>query len=253
MSILVNLIDRAATIITKPIEVIGDWAKEPLKHFEHKRNMQTKEHEIKCEIEAQIGKERIISEIKKAEDEHSVSLYIKKETEVKRVLEEIDEIRHEKQFERMFKLSNMLMEYKEHITKLDKELTKEIASMQIDLRERAYDLICSTQERIRDEQSRRRTEVKSYIKEIMEEFGDNERAMNSAWDESDRVLSSMADTVKKFENELLADIKRLNENIDRMASTGKEIIDQNIMQMHEIAKSDSKMLTSASMQDTKQI
>jgi len=78
-----NMFDKLDDIIYKPIEAMTDWAKEPLKKWEGEREIKGKEADV--------------------------NMAIKKETQIKKALAEIDEFKKDKEFERMKAVSESIM------------------------------------------------------------------------------------------------------------------------------------------------
>jgi len=68
------MFDKLDDIIYKPIELVTDWAKEPLRRWEHKRNIEQERARIDAEIQNRIK-----------EKEAEVDLVIKKKTEIRRI------------------------------------------------------------------------------------------------------------------------------------------------------------------------
>lgn len=162
MSILDKLA-KLGDIILKPVEVLTDWAKEPLKKREHERHETTRqrqyereeqtrktEHErnveletlkIRTDSEIRIKEKELDAALKSEEKELETALSIKKETEIKKILIELDEWKKDQEIQRMERVSEAIMRYQEQLTKLNVNATNAIGHMQLELRERAQELV----------------------------------------------------------------------------------------------------------------
>ncbi|WGZ92691.1 MAG: hypothetical protein QJT81_12555 [Candidatus Thiothrix putei] len=162
MSILDKLA-KLGDIILKPIEVLTDWTREPLKKREHERHETTRqrqhdreeqarnsEHErnveletlkIKTDSEIRIKEKELDSELRIRETEVEANLTIKKETGIKKILIELDEWKKDQEIQRMERVSEAIMRYQEQLTKLNVNATNAIGHMQLELRERAQELV----------------------------------------------------------------------------------------------------------------
>ena len=56
-----DMFDKLDDIIYKPIELITDWAGEPLRAREHKRKEQSADNELKRDIERKTAEKRVAS------------------------------------------------------------------------------------------------------------------------------------------------------------------------------------------------
>jgi hypothetical protein len=99
-----SFLNTLKDIVTAPVKMLCSWAEEPLRHSEHRRQEQSKDMDVKRDIERQVGvekalseqrirekqleaqldmdRQRFLSEQKMREDEFATEMRIKQETEV---------------------------------------------------------------------------------------------------------------------------------------------------------------------------
>jgi hypothetical protein len=251
------------SIITKPIELLTDWGREPLKGREHSRNMERETNSIY--VNAQIEKERLaleaklkrqeqelqnnfninleqeknktlklLSELKIKEQESETNLAIKKQTEVHKIISEIDELQKDKDFQRMKLVSESIMKYQEELTKLNVNAINAIGHMQLELREKAQDLVYNKTVKYKELQDKAIKEAGEDLEKILLKFPDNERVQDIMIKAVDKRLSNIIDTAQNFLLELNEDIKLLNKSINSLAEGGQKFIEKHLDNFHQI-------------------
>lgn len=218
-----NMFDKLDDIIYKPIEAITDWAKEPLKQWEHKRDLEKQTALLNAESENKIK-----------ENESRVNLAIKKETEIKRILAEIEEYKKDKEFERMKAVSEAIMKYQQELTKLNVNAINAIGHMQLDLREKAQALVYDKTIKYKELQDSAFREAAEDLKRIENDFSGNEIAKEILVKAVDKRLANIIDTAHNFLLELNADMKLLNQNISILADKGQIFIEHHLDKFHMI-------------------
>lgn len=218
-----KMFDKLDDIIYKPIEAMTDWAKEPLKRWEHKRQMEKEKALIKEESENRIR-----------EKESEINLAIKKETQIKKTLVEIEEYKKDKEFERMKAVSEAIMRYQEELTKLNVNAINAIGHMQLDLRGKAQKLVYDKTIKYKELQDSAFGEAATDLKRIEDDFSDNKEAKKILINAVDKRLANIIDTAHNFLIELNNDIKLLNQNISILADKGQIFIEQHLDKFHMI-------------------
>ena len=117
---------KLAEVLVSPVNMMCNWAEEPLKRYEHERVEKTKDADVQREITRQVGVERALSDQR-----------IKEETEIIRIIAEIEQLKKDKEFERMKEVSDAMMEYQKELTRVNVEAVEAIGSMRIDLQRKA--------------------------------------------------------------------------------------------------------------------
>lgn len=218
-----DMFDKLDDIIYKSIEAITDWVKEPLKRWEGERDIEKQAALINAEVENRIK-----------EKDADVNLTIKKETEIKRIITEIEEYKKDKEFERMKAVSEAIMKYQEELTKLNVNAINAIGHMQLDLREKAQTLVYDKTIKYKELQDSAFDEAAEDLKRIENDFSDNEMAKDILIKAVDKRLANIIDTAHNFLIELNADIKLLNQNISILADKGQIFIEHHLDKFHMI-------------------
>ncbi len=218
-----DLFDKIDDIIYEPVKAITDWAREPLRAWEHKRNIKNETTRKNIETQNRIR-----------EKEAEVKLAIKKETEVKRILVEIDELKKDKELERMKAVSEAIMKYQEELTRLNVNAINAIGHMQLDLREKAQQLVYDKTIKYKELQDQAIAEASNDLKNIESAFSGNEIAKDILIRAIDKRLANIIDTAHNFLIELNADIKLLNQSISLLAEHGQVFIENHLEKFHVI-------------------
>ncbi|WP_204140722.1 hypothetical protein [Halomicronema sp. CCY15110] len=231
---LLNMFDKLDDIVYLPIKMITDWAGEPLKHIEHKRQIELKEIDHKIKVEQETAMINAEAKIKKEEKELDTALAIKKETEVQRVLVEIEECRKDRELERMKCVSEAIMRYQKELTKLNTDAVMAIGQMQLDLKDQAQSLVYEKTIKYKELQDVAFAEAAIDLEKIEERFSDNTAAREILLKAVDRRLANIIDTAHNFLIELNDDIKLLNQNINLLAERGHTFIEDHLDKFHVI-------------------
>lgn len=261
MTLMSKLGGALLDCISKPIDVLCDWASEPLKakshereetskNSEHKRNMEIitaqsrSEHEIRVremELVHELNKKdkEIAYEINKKnkalaqeEKELDVNLEIRRVTEIERAAVELQEWKKEKEFERMERTTAAIAHYLKQLTILNVETINAIGHMQLELKERAQQLVYEKTFQYKELQDIAINDAMNDILKIEEKFGSNERAKDILMKAVDTKLGNIIDTSTRFLEELNRDIVNLNESIDRLTQQGQKFIESHLDRFH---------------------
>jgi hypothetical protein len=261
MTLMSKLGGALLDCISKPIDVLCDWASEPLKaksherdetskSSEHKRNMEIitaqsrSEHEIRVremELAHELNKKdkELACEINKKnkalaqeEKELDVNLEIRRVTEIERASAEIQEWKKEKEFERMERTTAAIAHYLKQLTILNVETINAIGHMQLELKERAQQLVYDRTFQYKKLQDIAIEDAMNDILRIEDKFGSNERAKDILMKAVDTKLGNIIDTSTRFLEELNRDIVNLNESIDRLTQQGQKFIESHLERFH---------------------
>ncbi|SDZ02371.1 hypothetical protein [Nitrosomonas sp. Nm58] len=234
MSVL-GMFDKLSGIIYEPIKLITDWTREPLKGREHRRSIEVQEHTIKAESEARMNEASHIANIEDRQKKVDAELEIKKNTEVQRILAEIEEIKKDKDFERMKAVSEAIMQYQQHLTKLNVSAINAIGHMQLELREKAQNLVYDKTIKYKQLQDSAYSQAYEEMQRIEKDFSDNEVAKNILYKSVDTRLANIVITAQNFLIELNNDIAVLNKSINFLTERGQSFIEDHLGQFHVVA------------------
>lgn len=233
-----NMFDKLDDIIYKPIESITNWANEPLKSREHKRREESADRELQREIERKTAEQKITSEIKMKEREQEANIEIKKETEVVRIIAEIEEWKKDQDFKRMKDVSEAVAKYQKALTQLNVDAANDIGNMQIDLREKAQNLVYEKTIKYKELQDTAMKDAMEDLKRIETDFSDNEAAKKILNKAVEDRLENIINVARNFLQELNDDIRSINRNIDLLTDSGQKFIERHLTQFHALGFAD---------------
>lgn len=252
---LLHKLSRLGDMVLKPIEAMTDWAKEPLRKWDHERNENAKEAEhrrnvefettkVKTEAELRIKENSAKLELELRQKTFDTDLAIKKETEINKILTELDEWKKDQEIQRMERVSESIMRYQEQLTKLNVNATSAIGHMQLELRERAQELVYDKTLKYKELQDLALKEAMIDLEKIETNFSNNEVAKNLLTKAVDKKLSNIIDTAQNFLIELNNDIKLLNQSINLLTERGQSFIENHLSHFHvaELPMNEIKMI-----------
>jgi hypothetical protein len=237
-----DMFDKLDDIIYEPIKLITDWAREPLKTREHNRNLEKETNIANTNAKIEREKLELESNLRNNELELQANLKIKKETEVHRIISEINELQKDKDFQRMKLVSESIMRYQQQLTTLNVNAINAIGTMQLELREKAQDLVYNKTIKYKELQDKAIYEAGEDLEKILEKFPDNERMQDILIKAVDKRLSNVIDTAQNFLLELNEDIKLLNKSINSLAEGGQKFIEKHLDSFHQLSNNSPQQL-----------
>jgi hypothetical protein len=238
-----SFLSKAGDILSKPVELLTDWGREPLKSREHSRSMERETNSLNANAKIERENLKLKSKLKIDEEESQANLAIRKETEVHRIISEIDKLQTDKDFQRMKLVSEAIMRYQKELTKLNVNAINAIGNMQLELRDKAQDLVYSKTILYKELQDRAIEEAGDDLEKILIKFPDNERMQDIMVSAVEKRLANIIDTAHNFLIELNDDIKLLNKSINSLAEGGQKFIEKHLDNFHQLpGKSNPKMI-----------
>lgn len=207
-------------VVTSPLGVLEDWANEPLKRWEHKRQEESKDRDVERKIREATGVEEAKARIQKDLAKNQADLQIRMQTEINRVNAETEQWTKDKEFERMQKVAEAVSNYQERLMELNLRTVRAIGEMDIELRSKAQALILEKTKEYLAIQNKASGDAENEFERILVKFSGNERILNIMISNSEKKLASIIDTTSKFLDELSQDIQNMNLNIDRLIQEG---------------------------------
>ena len=253
---IMDIVSGVGNLLSAPVKVLSDWASEPLKAFEANRARKDQdkavERKIKEEkaisemriaedaakvdnqIKAETEKEKIISEIKvvearkvseiaMAEKEHAANLQIKMQTEVNRINVEIEEMQKDRQFERMKRVTEAIAKYQKELTELNVNTIRAIGEMDLDLRQRAQNLVLEKTKEFMAIQEAEIEKAGNKFLEIEEKFA-GKPSYDAMIMATQNKLASAIEITDKFMKQLNEQIGKMTDNINVLTQGGQEFI-----------------------------
>lgn len=238
---VVGVAQGASTAIAKlgelllvPANLVSDWAEEPLKRYEHLRNEKSKDNDVKRDIERQVGVEKLLSDQRIKEEKIKVDLKIKRETEIVKIITEIEQLKKDKEFERMKTVSDAMMEYQKELTRINVEAVEAIGSMRIDLQRKAYELIHEKTQQYALLQNKALQQAQMQLERI---DGSNmsESSKNILSKAVDNNLTSIIKNATRFIEQLNDDMQLISKDINLITSSGQQFIQRHLEQFQLIS------------------
>lgn len=171
-----------------------------------------------------------------------VDLEIKMQTEINRINVQLQEWQKDEQFNRMSKITEAVMTYQEKLTDLNICAIRKIGDMDIELREKAQDLILRKTYQYKELQDRAQKDAEDEFERILTKFSSNQRVLDIMINAAELKLVSVIDNSAKFLEELNIDIQMMNKNIDRLTSEGQSFIKDQLKQFKLNSPNDVNIL-----------
>jgi len=210
-----GMFDKLDDIIYEPVKLITDWAREPLKGIENRRQKNLASH---------------LAQIEMQKEEHRINMEIKRETGVKKVLAELDEWQKDKQLVRTQELINSIAAYKERLVNLNIEAHKAIGNLEFELQEKAKKLVYENTVKYIDLQEKARESAFTFLERI-ENFKGNEKTKEKLEDQVLKMLSNIIDNADDFVKTLNGEMIDLSKSISQLTHSGEKFINEHIQQI----------------------
>lgn len=237
------MFDKLDDIIYKPVEAVCEWTKEPLKKWEHKRNMETQAQNIEAaerekaaaraheEAMAQqtadneMAKKKLdqeLTEQERASVTADLEARAKIDADIRRWNAEIDQMILQQEDERRDRLVECIKRYQIDLANAARDIVNSIGIMSIELRERANKLVLEKTKEYIAIQDKAKDDAMNRLEEIGTRFANNERVRIRMEDSVINNMDSIINQADKFITEIAEDFKRLNQNTDDLMRMGME-------------------------------
>lgn len=230
----INAASAAATLVSKigdlllaPLNLINDWGTEPLKRYEFERQELAKDKDVEREITKQVGVEKALSEQRMREENHKNQLAIQRETEIVRIITEIEQLKKDKELERMKSVSDAMMEYQKELTRINVEAVEVIGLMRIELQKRVYDLISEKTQQFYEHKQLALSDAQNQLERI--HSSNLPDAMKDIL--SNGVADILSTTIRdatQFIQQLNDDMSLLNKDINLITASGQNFIQRHL-------------------------
>ena len=229
-----TVLSKLGDILLSPVTMMCNWAEEPLRRAEYKRQEESKDKDVQREIERQIGVETGLSDQKMKELELSTNLKIKRETEIVRIISEIEQLKKDKEFDRMKLVSDAMMDYQKELTRINVDAVEAIGSMRIDLQRKAYDLIHEKTQQYAELQDRAIQQAEDQLARIDNNPDMRESSKNILCNAVDAKLAGVIRNATQFIEQLNDDMQLISKDINLITSSGQKFIERHLEQFQLI-------------------
>lgn len=234
-------LSKLGDVLLSPVNMLCDWAREPLERKSHARLEQSKDRDIARQIEKETGVCKSLSEQKMKEADFSTNLQIRRETEVIRIISEIEQLKKDKEFERMKAVSDAMMRYQNELTRVNVEAVEAIGSMRIDLQRKAYDLIYEKTQQYAELQDLAIQQAQDQLDKIDSNISMTDNTKNILRNSVDRKLSGVIDNATRFIEQLNQDMQLISKDINLITSSGQGFIERHLSQFQLIGFSSQEV------------
>lgn len=232
-----TVLNGISNIIKGPLNVLEDWAREPLKKFENDREQKNLDRSLERSIKEKTEVGRIESEIRKAEETHKADLYVRMNTEINRINVETEEWQKDQQFERMKKVTEAVAHYQERLNELNLNTIRAIGEMDIELRAKAQNLVLEKTAQYRMIQDEAIKQAEEEFDQIEKKYVGNDRIYNVMISATEKKLVGIIDKCDEFMAQLNTDIAAMNNNINALIGKGQDFIQAQLSQFNQIGGS----------------
>lgn len=238
-----DMFDKIDDIIYKPVESICEWTKEPLKRWEHKRDMEKQEQNIVAEEHAreechqhekemaqqsadnELAKKRLEQELTERERASiiaDIEARARIENDVRMQNAKIEQIILQEEDARRDRLVQCLKRYQIDLANATIDIVNSIGIMSLELRERANCLVLEKTQEYIAIQEKSKDDAMKRLEEIGIRFANNERVRIRMEDSVINNMEAIINQADKFITEIAEDFKRLNQNTDELMRIGME-------------------------------
>ncbi len=231
---ILDAIKKLGDIALEPIRVITDFAREPLRGRQHQRELERESHAARTESEIKLKELSHAAGLEEEKLKLEAELEIRRKTEIQRILTDIDELKRDKEFARMKAVSDAIMQYQEHLTRLNVNAISAIGTMQLDLREKAQKLVYEKTIKYKELQDVAHAQAMQEMIAIEANFSGNEAAKSILYNSVDKRLANIISTAQNFLIELNNDIAVLNKSINLLAENGQSFIENHLANFHVV-------------------
>jgi hypothetical protein len=221
---VLGILDKLVGIVHRPIELVADWATEPLKNNEMRRRIE----EAK---EAGLAQ----AEVDKMVANYKLDLKIRRETEVARIYIELEQLKQDKELARQKEISEAIMDYQKQLTRMNVDAVNAIGEMQLDLRTKAQALMLEKTQEYRALQTEAQQQARQELIQLNEDFPDAEKHALEREIMMDSIrsrLTSVITAAQHFLGALNDDIRAINTSITVLTENGQAAILEQIARFH---------------------
>lgn len=221
-----TVFSKLSEVLISPVSMMCNWAEEPLKRYEYERVEKTKDADVQRDITRQVGVSKALSDQR-----------IKEETEIVRIIAEIEQLKKDKEFERMKEVSDAMMEYQKELTRVNVEAVEAIGSMRIELQRKAYDLIYEKTQQYKALQNETLKNAQEQLIQIssIPNLSESDKLILSSGVSA--ILSSSINEAKRFIEQLNDDMQLISKDINLITSSGQNFIQRHLEQFQLIGLS----------------
>lgn len=202
-----GMFDKVDDIVYEPVKAISNWMQEPLKKFQHKRDMET------LQLQQQLAQE---------DREHIADM----EISIRERHAKIDQMIIEYNDMHVEKLVDALKKYQLTLANASVEIVNNIGQMSLDLRNKAYNLVQEKSNSYYERMDEIKRKSNQELKQAKEDFGDDSELFKELSHEILLERREMIEMAERFLSELASDMKELNVTLNELTKNNINFINQ---------------------------
>ena len=211
---------KLGDLLHRPVDMLCNYLEQPLEMVKSNREEKSKDKDLQR--------------------------HIARETEIVRIITEIEQLKKDKEFERMKAVSDSMMAYQIELTRINVEAVEAIGSMRIELQRKAYDLIHEKTERYNELQDRALQQAQDQLERIEGNSNMSETSRNIMINAVDKKLAGIIDNATRFIVQLNDDMQLISKDINLITTSGQNFIQRHLEQFQLIGMSGVEMNALAS-------
>jgi len=221
-------LSKLGDLIAKPFELIIDYAREPLRGWEHDRSESSRASSHAHDRDLEQSRIKAESDARIREKESEANLAFK----TRKLERELEEWVKDQEIARFERVTEAVMRYRQEFTAMNQSAIKAIGMMQIELRQRAHDLVEEKTRRYKALQEDAFDNAVADLIRIEQQFPTNPVARKMLEDAVQKKLATIIDGAGRFIAELDVDLKLLSESVTRLSERGEEFVTVHLQQFH---------------------
>lgn len=208
---LLDFIDKLDDIIYEPVKMLCDYARQPMKDREAIREQR------QLELNQKLRQEMAQFDV---DLEHRRNLAAADALAYERELnEKVNDMIARSEIERNTAIVEAIKNYQLEMADAAKSISESIGRMNLDLRERAQNLIIEKTKEYKQIQTEAKKEAKEELLQVAENFAEGSKARDIMEDAICTQLKDIIDTTSNFIRTMENDMKNIYANIDNITST----------------------------------
>ena len=216
--------------VNAPFSILEDWATEPLKRWENKREQENKDRDVQREIERTVGVEKVRTD-----------LQIKMQTQIDSMRAKTRQWEEDQDAARRIKLLDAFKKYQEELMALNTNAIRAIGEMNLELKEKAQALVLEKTKEYKALQDEAQKQAMEECDMIEEKYANNERVKSMLLNSTETKLVGIMNNCTRFIDELSEDIKEMNKSINQLTASGQNHIQKVLVETLNVKPSNLKL------------
>jgi hypothetical protein len=202
---------KLGDLLHRPVDMLCNYLEQPLEMVKSKREEKSKDKDLQR--------------------------HIARETEIVRIITEIEQLKKDKDLERMNSVSESIMKYQTELLRINSEAGQAIGLMSVELRRKALDLIHEKTVQYDELQNKAWEQSISQFSRIDCDSSMSEGSKAVLRNAVDKKLAGTIDNATRFIVQLNDDMQLISKNINSITESGQDFIQRHLEQFQLIGMS----------------